>query len=146
MRLKDVDNLIEKVLDEVPMNPKAYMASLSTAEKMDIMVGFEFEVCVKPAMAKKYHKQNKKQEQNFILERPVPENWWQGLGEHDISILYTKDTSRLKVENVKYDNWEDYQCAHIGRYFKPVVDRIYDSLSPKDKKSVNKSGSINLIR
>lgn len=123
---------------EVPMNPRAYMASLSKAEQLGIMVGFEFEVCCKPKIAKSWHREPAHKKPSFI-EKPVDRLWYKDLSFDDISDTFEADRSALaKLEFDKpFNSWWGYCWQRLADYFQPQLNKFVASLKGDVKKEFN---------
>jgi len=128
----------QEFIAEVPMNPRAYMASLSKAEQLGIMVGFEFEICCKPKIAKAWHKEPARKKPSFI-EKSVDRFWYKGLTYDDISDTFEADKSALtKLDFDKpFNSWWGYCWQRLADYFQPQLDRFVASLTGDVKKEFN---------
>jgi hypothetical protein len=123
----------DQFIAEIPMNPGAYMASLSQAEQLGIMVGFEFEICCKPKIAKAWHKSTEHKKPSFI-EKSVHRYWYKNLSFSDISDTFDSDGSWLKNKT-----WYGYCWYKLTDYFQPELKNFFGKFKGDLKKEFSKA-------
>jgi hypothetical protein len=96
MRYHEVN---EQVVDEAPMNPRAFAKSIEAGQNKGVQVGFEFEVCIPSNSVKQWKNEPQAPEPNRF--NPADDSWIEGKTISDLWAGFTRYGRRGIRENIE---------------------------------------------